>query len=322
MAKYRKDIIKVSKIKHPVTGEDVDISNEYLQSLIAKTKDYNHKTFVPFRHSKNPKDNTGFIDGFEVENGVLYGNFDIDDKIGKKYIDTGRIKLVSIGIEGFGTGNDYINHVALTSDPHFKEQNDFVQMESNSNLVYFENKDLTEWGGDTMSNETGMMDKFQIYLERKAVLDAENTQLKSDKLELESANSELTTKLKEVEGKVLALETANKDHADKLELEAKTLEAEAREAIFDKAFTEMKLKPADIAKKKVELESFDNTQLAMYFEALSPELELEKKTAVNPNDIDSLELEASEKEHFEKWGIDPTEENIKFYRKQLKGGGE
>ncbi len=289
MAKYKKDILKVGKITHPATGEKIDITDGYFDKLLENTLLKKHKPFVPFRHSKDPRDNTGFIDSFEIEDGVLYGNFDIASDVGEKYIDTGKIKQVSIGIDEYGTGGDYINHVALVSDPHLKDQNDFIQMEASTNFIYLSNNELTDWGGDTMSEEKiSTLEKLNTALEFKATLKAENNTLKSTNLELENRVTSLETDLEKSNAKVLELEAADKERTDKLELEAKALEAEDRKAIYLEAAEAGKFKPAD--KDKIEGLGYTNDQLKGYFEGQNVEFNMENATvAENPNDVKPID---------------------------------
>ncbi len=298
--KYRKDIVKTGIITHPETGEPIEFTDDYFRQLINDTKEMKHKPFIPFKHSKDPRDNTGFIEAFEVKNGVLYGVFDIDDDIGKEYIDKGKIKEVSISIEDYNLDagkikGGYINHVALTVNPHFKSQGAFVQMESGSNKLYLSNNDLKEWGGDTMSDEKlGMFEKLTLALESKAALNAENTELKTCKLELEAQVSDLTAKVDTLSSKILGMETAETERVEKLELEqAETLKAE-REGIYKLALEAGKYAPGD--NDKIEALGFDNTQLSAYFEGMGVKFNMEDtKPAPDPK-VEPTGMDAPDQE--------------------------
>ncbi len=284
MKQYRKDIARIGTIKHP--EGDINFTEEYFNTLIKNTKTKGHNAFVPFRHSKNPRDNTGFIESFEVKDGILYGVFNIDEDVGEKYIDTGRIQGVSIGIDSYKTGDDYINHVALTVDPHVKDQSSFVQMETGSKFIYLSNNDLKEWGGDTMNDETmklSLMDKLTLSMESKAALNAENTELKTSKLEMESQVLELNSKVDTLNSKVLEMEKAETERVEKLELEAVEVLKTERKGIYTLALEAGKYAPGD--NDEIEKLGYDNVQLAGYFKGMGVQFNMEKSTAaVDPNE--------------------------------------
>ncbi len=289
--KYRKDIVKTGIITHPETGEPIEFTEDYFLEVVENTRKKNHRPFIPFRHSKNPRDNTGFIESFEVKDGILYGVFNIDDDIGKEYIDKGKIQEVSAGLEGYKLdGNKisggYINHVCLTVDPLQKGQGPFIQMETGSNTLYLSNNDLKEWGGDTMSEETmklSLMDKLTLSMESKAALNAENTNLKTAKLEMESQVLELTSKVDTLNSKVLEMEKAETERVEKLELEAVEVLKTEREGIYTLALEAGKYAPGD--NDEIEKLGYDNVQLAGYFKGMGVKFNMEKsKPAVDPNE--------------------------------------
>ena len=319
MGKYRKDIVPVGLAVNTEGGEVV-FNKEYIEMLVKNTRESGHNTYVPLRHTADPAQNTGYVDNFGILDGSLYGDFDIIDKKSSDYIEQGLIKKVSIGVADPHSDKAYIDHVALTLKPYVNNQEPFIRMEGDIEVIYLENNELTEWGGDTMSEEkANVFDKISSIFEKtNSELSLENKTLKSSKLELESEVTTLKLELKTAKSKVVELESADKVRTEKLKLEAKEADTKLQLEMIDNAIKQGKLTPA---KKASILEAgFTTVQLEAMLGALDVVVNMENTTvATNPNDK-PLELEAGEKERFERLGIEQTEENIKFNREQLEGG--
>ena len=139
--KFRKEIIRLGKYVLPDGDGELDVTPERLRAWLEATRAAGVKTWVPYRHSRDPRDNCGFVEGFEVADGILYGVFDITDEEAAKKISEGTIKDVSIGVGPVRkeTGEEYaevIKHVALVMDPHVREQGEFQALMEAGDLTF------------------------------------------------------------------------------------------------------------------------------------------------------------------------------------------
>jgi hypothetical protein len=113
--KFKKDVLSVGATVKNVRGEEVLITEEYLQKLVENTEASGHDPFIPFRHSFDPRDNTGFVFGWVIDDDKLWMKGDVDDETGEKLNKT--IKGVTIGTMGKPEDGGYIHHVGLTVKP-------------------------------------------------------------------------------------------------------------------------------------------------------------------------------------------------------------
>jgi hypothetical protein len=295
--KFRKDIIKVGTYPDPDTGKPLYITESFLREIVANTKKRGHIPYVPFGHSSDPRDNTGFIEGFEIADGVLYGDFDIDDSISNQYIIPGRIKRVSFSAKGINPiGDDgvvsggYLNHVALTVNPNAPDQDSFIKMSTDGgeNEICFSNDNLLLWGGDKMKGEEELnsFEKLALYFESKTKLEMENKALTEKVLEFETQIKTLSDKVEAVTKEKLEFETKLKEVTDKLEMEAKAVETAKRDLIFEQA--EGKWTPAE--KETGVFDKLGNDDLEKLFGARGVQFDIEgKKGADNPYKDNPLE---------------------------------
>lgn len=92
------------------------------------------KVWVPYRHSADPKDNTGWVENMYVNQGRLFAVMRIVDNETVRLLREGVVEDVSVGVdldyvdaEGRRFG-EVVRHVALTLDPYIKEQEGFIEM--------------------------------------------------------------------------------------------------------------------------------------------------------------------------------------------------
>ena len=130
-ARFRKEIIRVGRYVLPDDpAKTVDVTLERLRRWVNDTKAAGVKTWVPYHHSYHPADNAGWVEAFEIAEGKLYGVFNITDGDTAARIIDGTIQDVSIGVGPVLTAcgrryDEVIRHVALTLDPHVREQDGF-----------------------------------------------------------------------------------------------------------------------------------------------------------------------------------------------------
>ncbi|NIT35841.1 MAG: hypothetical protein GTN49_04975 [candidate division Zixibacteria bacterium] len=130
-ARFRKEIIRVGRYVLPDDpAKTVDVTLERLRDWVNDTRAAGVKTWVPYHHSYHPADNAGWVEAFEISDGKLYGVFNITDEGTAAKIVDGTIQDVSVGVGPVLTAcgrryDEVIRHVALTLDPHVREQDGF-----------------------------------------------------------------------------------------------------------------------------------------------------------------------------------------------------
>jgi hypothetical protein len=219
---------------------------------------------VPRRHSRDPNDNTGWVEGFEIANGVLYGLFDITDEETAKKIEEGTIRDVSIGV-GPVTREDgtkypeVITHVALTLDPHVREQGDFAAMEAAGGGFCFSASDRKKenfitrlayrvgllngkLGGGEQVEVKELNEKLDGLTVRLEAVEADKISLEAERDELKAEMEAAKTSLEEANGKVAEFEAADGD-GERKKAEIEAFEAEAGK-FADGLVKKLELEPA------------------------------------------------------------------------------
>ncbi len=134
--RFKKEVLRVGRWTHPVTGEDLDFDQAFLERLAKNTAQWielGNKVWFPAGHTADVRANLGFWPRFEVEGERLVGQVDVlDDEAASKVGKT--IQDVSAAIH-FGavasTGQDFeavIEHVAATPEPVIPGQTNFVRL--------------------------------------------------------------------------------------------------------------------------------------------------------------------------------------------------
>lgn len=263
-ATYRKELIRLGKYTHPQRpGKTVDVTPDRLRTWVDNFNAYKSeggKVWLPYRHSRNPKDNTGWVEEMFIEGDRLYGVVKVADEEAAKRIQSATIKDVSIGVESnvvMDSGKVYdelIKHVALTLDPHIREQEGFIPMEGEEFNGFYLSADYREeepkaedmsvfsklgnllgkaninvfQGGDVMDEKTKV--------EFEARLDSLNAKFEA----MAEENAELKTELEASKARLTEYEAAE---AKRKEEEEAAFKAEA-ETAADKLIKAEKLLPA------------------------------------------------------------------------------
>lgn len=138
LGKYAKDVVRVGKWLHPLTGQAVEFDSERLQRLAKNTSAYlanGNKIPFPDGHSMKVKDNMGFWPGpFIVHRDALVAVVEPTDEAAKVKIADGSLDGVSVYIETGVVdpkGNKYdevITHVCGTNYPVLTGQGDFLKL--------------------------------------------------------------------------------------------------------------------------------------------------------------------------------------------------
>jgi hypothetical protein len=137
--RFKKDILRVGRWKHPVTGQDVEITQERIQRLAAATEQYRQtmdRKAIPFPdgHTFDAKKNLGYWTEFGVEGDRLVGTVEVTDEEAARKIEQGSIRSVSARIDPDlrdTAGNVYaeaMTHVCATPIPVLDGQQDFVKL--------------------------------------------------------------------------------------------------------------------------------------------------------------------------------------------------
>jgi hypothetical protein len=134
-ARFLKEIIRVGEYRHPRDpAQTVTITPARLRDWVSNFYAGPAKVWIPYRHSADPQDNTGWVEDLFVDDGRLYAVMRVTDEQAARLLREGTIEDVSVGVEkGFVdmAGRRYgelLRHVALTLDPHIRNQTGFVAL--------------------------------------------------------------------------------------------------------------------------------------------------------------------------------------------------
>lgn len=134
--RFRKEILRVGEWVHPEEKWSLAVDGPMLAEIATQSNRYlsdGHRVPVPARHSRDPRDNMGFVTGFEVDEQHLYAIIEPGRKYAESLGDT--IRDVSAALlSGYtdSEGRHYshvIEHVACTSYPVIAGQSEFVAMD-------------------------------------------------------------------------------------------------------------------------------------------------------------------------------------------------
>ncbi len=133
--RFRKEIIRAGTYYHPDAPQGtLEVTVERMEIWADNFREAGIKVWVPYRHSKDPKENTGWVEDILVEGQSLFAVLNITDEGAAEMLRDGTIQDVSIGIE-FDFVDDrgrhfaeVIRHIALTVDPLIREQGPFDEV--------------------------------------------------------------------------------------------------------------------------------------------------------------------------------------------------
>ncbi|UCE26826.1 MAG: hypothetical protein JSW52_10850 [Candidatus Coatesbacteria bacterium] len=138
--RFRKEIIRVGRFRHPQDPDEVvEITESRLRRWAENFRRAGVKVWVPYRHSADPKDNTGWVEDMFVDKNRLFAVIRVIDDETVRLLREGVIEDVSVGVdldyvdaEGRRLG-EVVRHVALTLDPYVREQQGFIEMTDERN---------------------------------------------------------------------------------------------------------------------------------------------------------------------------------------------
>lgn len=133
--RFRKELIHTGEYTLPADPErKVIITTERMLNWIRAFQESGVKVWVPLGHSRAPEQNVGWVTELLLEDESLVGILEITDPEIAEKLRQGSIADVSIGVEyEFVDCNgtswaEIIRHVALTVDPHIREQGAFAEL--------------------------------------------------------------------------------------------------------------------------------------------------------------------------------------------------
>lgn len=145
-ARFKKELLRMGTYTHPQDPQlQLTITPERMEKWVEGFKAAPFKVYVPLRHTKDPTQNAGWLEDLFLEEQRLYGILCITDEEISQKIREGSIQDVSLAVEKDITdanGHTYeelITHVALTLDPHFRQQEPFMELEGGMSI----NQDAT-----------------------------------------------------------------------------------------------------------------------------------------------------------------------------------
>jgi hypothetical protein len=272
--KFTKEVIRVGNYTYG--GEPLNITSERLAKWVDNFHKSKFKVSVPYRHSQNPQDNTGWVKDLRIDGDRLLADMEITDNDTARKLEDGSIQDVSVGVEYDVTdeyGNKYkelVRHVALTVIPHINNQEGFIAME---------NSKVYTVGGDKP------MEKENII---EAVVEGIKRAFKKDDLTLESKENmdALKLEMKVKSDKVIELETK----LSGFQKAADETAIKAWDSAFDAAVLAHKATPAQ---KPILLEAFPAVEkLTAWLDTVTPSvaIQLEAGTKVTPpNTVKKIE---------------------------------
>ncbi|MCP4231271.1 MAG: hypothetical protein GY771_14135 [bacterium] len=193
-SRFRKEVIRAGTYYHPDAPQGtLDVTTERMQMWADNFAEAGVKVWVPYRHSKDPKENTGWVEDITVEGDRLFATLNITDAAAAEMLRDGTIQDVSIGIE-FDFVDDrgrrfaeVIRHIALTVDPHIREQGPFDEVQTKLPRGDNPSEIPTAPTDDTVTTESGR-DRGELTLEqRNDELTAENRQLHDEMARLRTS---------------------------------------------------------------------------------------------------------------------------------------
>lgn len=136
---FEKDVLRVGRWKHPITGQDVEISQDRINRIAADTGkllETMDRKAIPFQdgHNFDAKKTLGWWTGFRVEGDRLYGQVEVTDEEAARKIEAGSIRSVSARIDSDvrdtkgGVYAEAMTHVCATPLPVLDGQHDFVKL--------------------------------------------------------------------------------------------------------------------------------------------------------------------------------------------------
>jgi hypothetical protein len=136
-ARFLKEIIRAGSYRHPARpGEDVAVTPERLRRWVKNFYAAPVKVWVPYRHSADPQDNTGWVEDVFLDDDRLFAVLRVTDENAARLLRDGTIEDVSVGVEAGFTDmhgrryDELLRHVALTLDPHLRGQEGFVALDA------------------------------------------------------------------------------------------------------------------------------------------------------------------------------------------------
>ncbi len=280
-ARFRKEIIRVGRYVLPDDpGETVDVTLERLRDWVNDTRAAGVKTWVPYHHSYHPADNAGWVEAFEIADGKLYGVFNITDEDTAARIVDGTIQDVSVGVGPVLTAcgkryDEVIRHVALTLDPHVREQEGFqALMEARRDGgFYFRAGDAVaeekepkageaeeEWDAEYVD---ALPDESFAYIEPGGEKDEEDKTVPRELRHFPVRDAEGNVSLPHVEEALEALDTEKMSTGEPIPEEDRERVRAELEKLLEEAGAEGE-KPPEEEKAAVEAESAKSRRLARF----------------------------------------------------------
>jgi hypothetical protein len=280
-ARFRKEIIRVGRYVLPDDpDETVDVTAERLQRWVDDTQAAGVKTWVPYHHSYHPADNAGWVEAFEIADGKLYGVFNITDEGTAAKIVDGTIQDVSIGVGPVLTAcgrrfDEVIRHVALTLDPHVREQDGFHALMDarRDGGFYFSAGDAVAEGKEPQAEAPGdewdaayidaLPDDSFAYIEPGADADEEGKAVPRELRHFPIRDADGNVSLPHVEQALVALDAEKMSTGDSIpEEDRKRIRAELETLLKEVAVEEEK--PANTGEVAVEAEGARSRRLARF----------------------------------------------------------
>ncbi len=184
--RFRKELIHIGEYTLPADPErKVIITSERLLNWIKAFQQSGVKVWVPLGHSRAPEQNVGWVTELLLADESLVGILEITDPEIAEKLRQGSIADVSIGVEyEFVDCNgtswpEIIRHVALTVDPHIREQGAFAELTPDA---------ATEISDDELA-QTAIQPEPEVAEDVEAVDTAETFKPEDRIIELEALSS-------------------------------------------------------------------------------------------------------------------------------------
>jgi hypothetical protein len=332
--KFVKHLIDAGVYPYPGNPvRDFVVDRGRLEGWVRAFHESDAKVWIPLRHSKDPKDNAGWVEDIFIEGGSLYAVMNITDPEVAEKIRQGSIVHTSLGLEFDFTddnGRTYpeiIRHIALTLDPHISKQKPFIELSRDREEVdmppdpnpyaYYDEKE--QKGYFPHHNDDGSVDTSTL-VDALRQIDSENIPEEAKMRAREHIYEHLLEVLSSLSGEKKALmERLSKLEMIGKESQKKSLIERLRCLVREGRITpvvERELAMAIERMDDIEMESMKGSVLNLVFDALSKLPPLVKTGVLTRyQSFNTPSISSDEREIMKKLGIS-EESYIKYSKKK------
>ena len=230
---FNKEILKNQQGLISKTGDPLKFSKEDFRDIERNFRP--GKVWIPYTHSTDPRDNTGFAEKVWYDEGAnsIWALMNVMDEEAAKRINSKMVQDVSVSLKRDKKRGWTLKHIALTLDPALTTQKPFqAEMEEGeyqielNNLASFVNADGAQEEIMTDKDIAEKVDEKEV--EKKEEVDLEATKgliakfkemfdVAGKNQELEGTNETLQAELEKRDARITELEDSMKESKEAIE---------------------------------------------------------------------------------------------------------